>query len=62
MKAQARTAARKSFEAWYGKKPSSGNVVDDAQWVANREKLWPAWNGGFGAARGNKPTRRQVTP
>lgn len=38
------------------------SVIDEAQWRSNREKLWPAWQGGFGAARGNVPTKRQVTP
>lgn len=62
MKAQAKTIARKSFENWFGRKPPDLNVLDDAAWRIDREKLWPAWQAGFGAARGNVPTKRQVAP
>lgn len=39
--------------------PPCPNVLEDAAWKIEREKLWPAWNAGFGAARGNVPTKRQ---
>lgn len=61
MRPQAKTLARKAYEKWYGPKPTGLNVIDDTRWRAAREQLWPAWNNGYGTARGNVPTRRQVT-